>query len=100
METHTILAICEERVVGLIRCDKHYIDLLFVEPNNTRKGIAKRLYQYVESQAKAQKFEKLEVDASLTAKQFFIQMGFEVVTKQQVLLRKEQFINFKMRKWL
>lgn len=100
MESNTLLAIYNKQVVGLIKCDQGYIDLLFVHPNFVRKGIAKMLYNEIEQDIRWKKIEKIEANVSLTAKPFFLKMGFELITQQKVIVRQTEFINFKMQKRL
>ncbi|EFL9548133.1 GNAT family N-acetyltransferase, partial [Escherichia coli] len=73
------------------RIERH-IDMLFVDPEYTRRGVASALLKpLIKSES------ELTVDASITAKPFFERYGFQTVKQQRVECRGEWFINFYMR---
>ncbi len=60
------VAVINAQPVGFITCIGHYIDMLFVEPEYTRRGVASALLKpLIKSES------ELTVDASITAKPFF-----------------------------
>ncbi|XNM82575.1 GNAT family N-acetyltransferase [Escherichia coli] len=80
------------KLVGFITCVEHYIDMLFVDPEYTRRGVASALLKpLIKSES------ELTVDASITAKPFFERYGFQTVKQQRVGCRGEWSINFYMR---
>lgn len=81
--------------VGFISAVDRYIDLLFVAPEYGRRGIASALLQELFAQIP---HGSLTVDASITAKPFFARHGFRVEEEQQVAVRGETFINYRMEK--
>ncbi len=89
----------KQQIVGLISAEQSgYLDLFFVKKAFQNQGIASQLLSKIEDWLIEQKIETLTVESSLTAKSFFEQKGFQLISKQQVELRNEQFINFKMSK--
>ena len=84
-----------QRPVGFITAVDRYIDLLFVAPEYGRRGIASALLQELFTQIP---HGSLTVDASITAKPCFERHGFRVVEEQQVAVRGETFINYRMEK--
>lgn len=61
------VAVINAKLVGFITCVEHYIDMLFVDPEYTRRGVASALLKpLIKSES------ELTVDASITAKPFFL----------------------------
>ncbi|EMW44146.1 acetyltransferase family protein [Escherichia coli 2788150] len=86
------VAVINAKLVGFITCVEHYIDMLFVDPEYPRRGVASALLKpLIKSES------ELTVDASITAKPFFERYGFQTVKQQRVECRGEGFINFYMR---
>lgn len=86
------VAVINAQLVGFITCIEHYIDMLFVDPEYTRCGVASALLKpFIKSES------ELTVDASITAKPFFERYGFQVVKQQRVECRGAWFTNFYMR---
>jgi GNAT superfamily N-acetyltransferase len=76
------------------------IDCFYCHQDHIGKGVGTRIYQAIETQAKALKLSTLTVDASITAKPFFQKMGFAVIRSQQVQRRGETLTNYRMQKFL
>ncbi|HHS9709498.1 TPA: GNAT family N-acetyltransferase [Raoultella planticola] len=89
------VAVIDLLPVGFISAVDRYIDLLFVAPEYGRRGIASALLQELFAQIP---HGSLTVDASITAKPFFARHGFRVEEEQQVAVRGETFINYRMEK--
>lgn len=86
------VAVIDEQPVGFITLIDRYIDLLFVDPKYTRRGVASALLKpSIKSES------ELTVNASITAKTFFERYGFQVVKQQNVECRGEWLTNFYMR---
>ncbi len=81
------------RAIGLI-------DLLFVSPEHTRRGLGASLLQEAERCARELGLVRLEADASLTARVVFERQGFEVIRRQSVPLGDERLVNFVVHKQL
>lgn len=85
------VAVIHSQPVGFITRIGRYVDMLFVDPDYNRQGIASALLQpWIMSES------ELTVDASITAKPFFERHGFQVLKQQRVACRGEWFTNFHM----
>lgn len=89
------VAIIDQRPAGFITVVDCYIDLLFVAPEYSRRGIASALLKTLFVQVP---HGTLTVDASITAKPCFERHGFRVVAEQRVAVRGETFINYRLEK--
>ncbi|MFS0893800.1 GNAT family N-acetyltransferase [Microbacterium sp. 179-I 3D3 NHS] len=73
-------------VVGFTDIDDHgYIDMMFVDPEVGRSGIAGALLAHVTAIAAARGLSDLSVNASETARPFFARYGFVVEASQEVV---------------
>ena len=71
-----------------------YLNMLYVHPDYQNQGVATRICDALE-----QRVEKnITVDASITAKDFFLKRGYAVVTKQTVYRKGIALNNFRMMK--
>ncbi|UWX60698.1 GNAT family N-acetyltransferase [Chryseobacterium oranimense] len=95
-----LIAEINEQIAGFCTMDGNYIDLLFVHKNFQRQGIAKKLYTFIEQEARYQKQKFLTAYASKTAKPFFENMGFKILKEQTVNVKGIDLINYKMEKIL
>jgi putative acetyltransferase len=77
-----------------------HIDCFYCHKNYQRRGVGSQIYQAIEAKAIELQLSRLFVEASITAKPFFQQMGFAIVQKQEVVRRSETFINYQMEKFL
>ncbi|PIP90536.1 MAG: GNAT family N-acetyltransferase [Bdellovibrionales bacterium CG12_big_fil_rev_8_21_14_0_65_38_15] len=80
--------------------DNGYIDRFYIAQQYIGRGVGKTIYQAIEDYARAKNIDKIFVEASITAKPFFIKMGFIEINEQVVLLRGVKFKNFYMEKTL
>lgn len=85
------VAVINSQPVGFITRIDRYIDMLFIDPDYNRQGIASALLNpWIMSES------ELTVDASITAKPFFERHGFQVLKQQRVACRGEWLTNFHM----
>ncbi len=77
-----------------------HIDRLFCAPEAAGRGVASRLYQALETAARAQGIERLFTEASELARRFFEQKGFTVLQRQDKILRGVPIHNYRMAKTL
>lgn len=77
-----------------------YIDCFYCHKDYQRRGVGSQIYQAIEAKALELGLNHLFTEASITAKPFFLHMGFSVVREQQVTCRGETFINYAMEKFL
>lgn len=95
-EHYTVVAVENNIIVGFGDIDKSgYLDRLFVHRDYQRRGIATAICNELEC---AIKVDKIITHASITAKPFFEQRGFNVVKEQQVLRKGIALTNYVMEK--
>lgn len=100
-DQHVIIAQINEKIVGFASLkDNHYIDFFYVHKDYQGQGVAKRLYREIEKEAMAGGTDSLSSDISITAKPFFESRGFVLIKKQDISVRGEVLVNFKMTKKL
>ena len=76
---HTFVACDGERVVGFSDlADDGLLDMLFVHPDHSSRGVARDLVAAVLSQARVLGVTRVETHASLTARPVFERLGFVV----------------------
>jgi putative acetyltransferase len=80
--------------------DSGYIDMLFVDPDFTRRGVASTLLALLTEQAATAGALELTVLASITARPFFESHRFEVVEERRPVVRGVELTNFAMRRRL
>jgi putative acetyltransferase len=77
-----------------------HLDLLFVHAEHQRCGVATALLARVESAARDRGLTRLFTESSITARAFFARRGFQMNGPQQVCVRGQEFINYRMEKLL
>ncbi|KRC32347.1 GNAT family N-acetyltransferase [Oerskovia sp. Root22] len=99
LQTDTVVAVEGDEVLGFSDVDdRGYVDMMFVDPAVTRRGVASALLDHVTRTARARGAVELTTYASLTARPFFEKHGFVVVEERQPVLRGVSLTNFRMRK--
>lgn len=95
------VCLLKNKIVGYSDLQENgYIDHFFCHHDYQGKGVGRALMAHINKLANQQKITKLTAEVSLTARAFFEAMGFEVVRKQQVLIRQQLLTNYKMHKIL
>ena len=94
-DSQVLVAVIDNQPVGFITVVNDYIDLFFVSPDYTRRGIGHALIGAVCASLSG---KILSVDASITARSSFLRQGFRVVAEQRVESRGEWFTNYRMEK--
>jgi len=98
---HTQLAVIDGRVAGFTDLDDNgYIDMMFVDPDFGRQGVATTLLAATMTLARQRGLVALTTYASLTAKPFFEQHGFLVTEERHFIHGGVETINFAMRRLL
>ncbi|CAB9512688.1 acetyltransferase, GNAT family [Seminavis robusta] len=89
-------------LVGFAELETHngHIDCFYCHKDYQRMGVGRKLYSALEEEARLHNHKQLLVEASITAKPFFEQMGFSVTTPQTVTCRGQSFLNYQMIKSL
>ncbi|KDN56188.1 GNAT family N-acetyltransferase [Flavobacterium seoulense] len=96
-----IVAELNNKIVGFASLDKgNYVDVLFVHKDFQRMGIAQKLFDKLENEAKRLKSFVLFSDVSKTAKAFFESNGFKVLLEQLQIRKNVEIVNYKMQKQL
>jgi putative acetyltransferase len=90
---HGLLGFCGLGVEG-------HVDLLYTDHRFQRQGVARSLYQQVETEARSLGVRRLFTEASITARPFFASMGFGIIRGQMVESRGVIFKNYAMEKYL
>ena len=89
------------RVVAFIDLEPDgHIDRLFCAPEAAGRGVASRLYDAIETAARAQGIQRLFTEASERARRFFERKGFTVLERQDMVLRGVPIHNYRMAKTL
>lgn len=73
-----------------------YLDRLYVHKDYQRQGVATALCDALEGAVNA---ERIITHASITAKPFFEERGYQVAWEQQVLRHGTALTNYRMEKW-
>lgn len=84
---------------GDLEADGH-IDHLYCSPEAAGRGVAKRLYEELEGDARSAGIAVLFVEASEPAKRFFQRQGFEPIGRNEFKLNGVEIHNYRMRKAL
>jgi putative acetyltransferase len=94
LSTGTIVSELDGAIAGFsdVSADG-YIDMMFVDPAYTRRGVASALLRSLLTEVPV----PLWTNASITARGFFETHGFEVVEDQKVELRGQVLTNYRMR---
>lgn len=91
---NTLVAEKDKKIVGFGSIDKSgYLDLLYVDKDFQRTGIATALCNELEKG-----YAQITVHSSITAKPFFEKRGYTVVNEQEVERGGVKLKNFEMRK--
>lgn len=99
-DQYFIVAEKEKQIVGFAALKPDgYFNSLFVHKDFQKHGIASLLLSNIEEQAQKDNIKEITVDVSITAKPFFEQKGYQVLTKQIVDIGVKM-INYKMAKFL
>lgn len=94
----TVVATVNDRVVGFTDCDDDgYIDMMFVDPDVARRGVASALLEHLRARAISRGVLALTTHASVTARAFFEAHGFTVTATRRPVVRGVQLTNFAMR---
>jgi putative acetyltransferase len=93
LATNTVLCVVDDQLAGFSDVSPDgYIDMLFVDPAFTRRGVATSLLDSHLASVSAD----LWTNASITARGFFERHGFEVVSSQNVSVRGQTLTNYRM----
>lgn len=98
---HSYVAQLNTKLVGFMTlAGNGHIDLAFVAPDLIGKGVARALYERVETEALRLGIRRLDTDASYLARRFFERQGWSVLRQQSVSMGEVSLTNFAMEKHL
>ena len=94
-----LLAIIQDQIAGFGTLkDGNYIDFFYIHKDFQRQGIADKLLNELELEAKNHNSKIITSDISITAKPFFEKNGFTAKVKQRNVRLGIELINYKMEK--
>jgi len=94
----TIVAVADTRIVGFSEfVDGTVLDMLYVDPDVSRRGVGSALIAQIVSLARDDGASAVETYASLTARPLFERHGFVVIEQRTPVVRQVAMTNFKMR---
>jgi putative acetyltransferase len=96
----TLIATLDGAPVGFASLKGGQIDMLYVHPNATLRGVASLLVDALEKLAGARGAKALSVDASDTAEPFFKKRGYTATQRNSVPVGDEWLANTTMQKTL
>jgi putative acetyltransferase len=97
----TLISTLEGSPVGFASLqDNKIIDMLYVHPAVVGQGIGTMLYDALEKLASARGASELTVDASDSAREFFLRRGFEPYRRNTISVGNEWIANTTMKKTL
>ena len=95
----TVVAEHEKVLAGFVAYEMNgHLDFLFTHPTFARQGVATRLCRRVEAALQAAGVATVFTEASLAARPFFEQYGFQVKTEEEVEVRGVRLRRFAMHK--
>jgi putative acetyltransferase len=101
MNRPTWVAMAGDQMAGFIDLQVNgLIDMLFVNPDHARRGVATAMLARVEAEAGEAGVPVLHTYASITAHSFFEKCGFTMLLARNVTVRGERFIQCVMEKLL
>lgn len=95
------VALLDKEIVGFSDVDPEgHIDMMFVSPPHSRRGVASALLTPLHGHARAHGIRSLSADVSITARPFFEKHGFTVVTQLHPMTAGVPMTNLRMTKML
>lgn len=96
-----LLAIIKNQIAGFGTLkDGNYIDFFYIHRDFQRQGIADKILNELEIEARKHHSKIITSDISITAKPFFEKKGFIVKAEQKNIRLGVELINYKMEKQL
>jgi putative acetyltransferase len=102
IKTQFVLLVIIENIIagfGTLK-DGNYIDFFYIHKDFQRQGIADKILNELEAEARKSGAKTLTSDVSITAKPFFEKKGFVVTAEQRNIRVNVELINYKMKKEL
>lgn len=100
-QKNPFVAIVGDQIVGMAELEGDgFIDYFYVHPESQNQGIGTALLRAVESEASRLGVSVLFADVSVTAKDFFLAQGFDIVESRASVILGHPAPNFRMQKTL
>ena len=96
-EREFFVAIEKSKIIGTITFIEDYIGTVFVNPDYLCKGIGTKLMETIENLAKERKIEKVRLNSSINAVDFYEKLGYKKGEQSQ---SEEYGVTYEMRKAL
>lgn len=101
LDRPTWIALVGELPAGFIDLEEDgHLDMLFVDPDQGGRGVARALVATVEAEGRQRGLGRLFTEASVTARGFFERCGFRLLAAQEVERNGQRLRNFRMEKTL
>ncbi len=97
-KTKPYLAVIDDTLVGFAEFYDDYIDCFYVHHEYQGQGVGKALMHHILNIASKNGIKKLRVDASITAKPFFMKLGFCEIKQNLVKKENQNLINYTLEK--
>jgi NTP pyrophosphatase (non-canonical NTP hydrolase)/GNAT superfamily N-acetyltransferase len=97
----TVVAECDGQLVGFGDLeDAEHLGHLYVHADHQSRGIGRVLNSALEAEARRLGAQRLFTEGSITAKPFFVRLGYRVLAEQTVVCRGVEFVNYRLEKAL
>lgn len=96
---YTIIAENNEKIVGFSNVTQNgYLDRFYVHMSYQNQGVATALLRDIENYANSISLSEITSDVSVTAKSFFENQGYIIVSKNIIKRSGQELINYTMKK--
>jgi N-acetylglutamate synthase and related acetyltransferases len=101
IKSYTLVADEDRKIIGFANIYKNgYFDCLYVHKDYQNIGIGKHLVNKIENYASKMSTSEIITYSSITAKSFFISLGYNILSENIVCKNSQKLLNYKMRKIL
>lgn len=83
----------DKKIFGTITLENTYLGVLFIHPEKLNKGIGTLLMNEIEQIARDNNIKKIKLNSSITAKTFYLKLGYKLIQKN---VDKHVGVNFLM----
>ena len=98
-EKNPFVAVVEREILGMAEIEGDgFIDYFYVHPDWQGRGVGKALLRRIEDEAEQLGVKRMYADVSVTAKDFFLAMGFEILEAKENVILGHPAPNFRMEK--
>lgn len=99
LRTYAVVAVRDDSIAGFANIDRTgHLDRLYVHSSCQGNGVGGALLREMEAFAAREERPVISVEASLTARDFFLRHGYRIVKEQMVWRNGEYITNYVMNK--